>query len=110
MKNTITQTVIIINVETPVTVGDAIKATLVHQISLYRDEEGKIQKDIEYTDVQDIIFMGVPTDGTYGAYQNLCKSLLGLGIDLKAKLNEESRRVVDELVNNFDIKKYKSIL
>ena len=93
-----------VSFEHDVTIGNAIEATLVHMawIGMHK---GEINVDLDFADVTDVKFMGVPIESGYDAYKKFEASMMDLGIDV-AKLFEEKAA---ELITDENIETLKQM-
>tara|TARA_R110000868_G_scaffold102013_3_gene280875 strand:- start:226 stop:552 length:327 start_codon:yes stop_codon:yes gene_type:complete len=81
--------------EHDVTVGNAIEATLEHQawIGMHKDE---INVDLDFADITNIKFMGVPIEEGYDAYKKFKSTMLDLGIDLNKLFAEKATELITD--------------
>jgi hypothetical protein len=89
-----------------VTVGnnDAIQATLVHNAYISERADGKISVDVDYIDIMDIKFLGMPIEGGYQGYKDFKARMKDLGIDVEKLLDAaEKELITDALIQ--DLKK-----
>jgi hypothetical protein len=72
-----------VNVENQIVCGDgSFKATVEHQVMV--SKEGV---DIEYTDISNITFMGMPIEG-YKAYQQFKNKMIEMGVDIEKMVED----------------------
>ena len=91
-----------VNVENTIKIGnnDAIEATLVHSVIAYEKEDGGVGVDIDFIDIEDVKFLGIPIKGGYSEYNKFKASMLELGIDVDKLVDEKEEDVIEaETVN-----------
>jgi hypothetical protein len=100
----ITGKVLQVSFEHDVTIGNAIEATLVHMawIGPYK---GEMNVDLDFADVTDVKFMGVPIESGYDAYKKFKASMKDLGIDVDKLFDEKAA----ELITDKDIETLKQM-
>lgn len=89
-----------------VTVGnnDAIQATLVHNAFIGKKIDGSVSVDVDYVDIIDVKFLGMPIEGGYQGYKDFKARMKDLGIDVENLLNTaEKELITDALIE--DLKK-----
>lgn len=81
--------------EHDITVGNAIEATLIHQawISECGDE---INVDLDYIDIENVKFMGVPIAEGYDAYKKFKSTMMDLGIDVTKLFDEKAKELITD--------------
>ena len=81
--------------EHDITVGNAIEATLIHQawISERGDE---INVDLDYIDIENVKFMGVPIAEGYDAYKKFKSTMMDLGIDVTKLFDEKAKELITD--------------
>lgn len=78
---------VMVNFEHEITIGDgSIKATLEHQACI---NEKNI--DIDFIDVRDIYFMGIPVTMYYSDFK---KKMMEMGIDIDKMIDEEEAKII----------------
>jgi hypothetical protein len=83
--------------EHDVTVGNAIEATLVHQAFVFEGkEEGKIEIELDFADVDNVKFMGIPIENGYDSYKKFKKTMLELGIDVDKLFDEKAAQLITD--------------
>ena len=92
----VTGQVLFINVEHNIVCGDgSFKATVGHQLVV-----GKDGTDVEFVDIENITFMGMPING-YKAYSQFKEKMLDMGIDIEAMVEEECVGLItDSFIND----------
>jgi hypothetical protein len=81
--------------EHDVTVGNAIEATLVHQVWI--SERGdEIDVDLDFIDIENVKFMGVPIEEGYDAYKKFKSTMMDLGIDLNKLFDEKAKELITD--------------
>jgi len=86
-----------------VTVGnnDAIQATLVHHAYISKKIDGSISIDVDYVDIMDVKFLGMPIQRGYQGYKDFKARMKDLGIDVENLLNAaEKELITDALIEN----------
>jgi hypothetical protein len=80
--------------------NDAIEATLVHQAWISENKDGSMCVDLDFIDIENVKFLGIPIEGGYGGYNKFKTQMKELGIDV-AKLFDEaaSKLITDEEMN-----------
>jgi len=86
-----THKVLMVNTENRISVGnDAIGVTVEHQICLYTKDDGGIGVDVDFMDIRDIEFMGMPLeDQSYKGFRKFKEQMLELGVDVDKLIDEE---------------------
>lgn len=98
-----------ISVEHDIKIGnnDAIEATVVHQIHLFETKEkNDIEVEIDFGDIFNVKFLGIPIGEGYTAYRKFRSQMLELGVDVRALVEEEcvgilSNKDIEEIKNKF---------
>lgn len=98
-----------ISVEHDIKIGnnDAIEATVVHQIHLFESKEkDNIEVEIDFGDIFNVKFLGMPIEEGYTAYRKFRSQMLELGIDVRELVEEEcvgiiSNKDIEEIKNKF---------
>ena len=79
----VTGQVLFINVEHNIVCGDgSFKATVIHQLIV--SESGT---DVEFVDLDNINFMGLPIEG-YKAFRQFKEKMLGMGINIDKMVDD----------------------
>jgi hypothetical protein len=92
-----------INIENKIVCGDgSFKATVEHQVVV-----GENGVDLEFSDIRDITFMGMPVEG-YKAYNQFKTKMSEMGIDIEAMVDEEcvgiiSNEFIEKCKNAFKL-------
>ena len=83
--------------------NDAIEATLVHQAWVFENKDGSIGYDLDFCDIENVKFLGIPIEGGYSGYNKFKTQMKELGIDV-AKLFDEaaSKLITDEEMNELN--------
>ena len=100
---------LMVSVEHDIKIGnnDAIEATVTHQIHLFEtEEEDNIEVEIDFGDIFNIKFLGIPIEKGYKAYRKFQSQMLELGIDVQTLIDEEcvgilSNKDIEEVKNKF---------
>jgi len=93
----ITTKQLIVSFEHDAIIGNAIEATLVHQAFVFENEKtGKIEVDIEFADIDNIKFMGMPIEDGYTAYKNFKTKMLELGINVDKLMDEKAAQLITD--------------
>lgn len=105
----ITHKVLQVTIEHEVAVGsnNAIEATIQHMAWIHTDEEtGNVSVDLDFADVDNVRFLGIPIEKGYKAFQKFKSQMLELGIDVDALLTEKAANLIDDM----DMAKLKSLI
>jgi hypothetical protein len=80
-----------VNVENTIKIGnnDAIEATLIHSVIAYETIDGEIDVDIDFIDIEDVKFLGIPVEGGYKGYNKFKAQMLELGINVDKLIDEK---------------------
>lgn len=91
----ITGKVLQVSFEHDVTIGNAIEATLVHMawIGPYK---GEMNVDLDFADIINVKFMGVPIAEGYDAYKKFKSSMMDLGIDVTKLFDEKATQLITD--------------
>ena len=80
-----------------VTVGNAIEATLIHQSFIFENKEtGKIEVKLDFADIDNIKFMGIPIEDGYDSYKKFKKTMLELGINVDKLMDEKAAQLITD--------------
>jgi hypothetical protein len=87
-----------VNFTHDVVVGNAIEATLVHMAWIHESKNGSVNVEVDFSDIENVKFMGIPIDGHEG-FRKFKTTMLGLGIDVDKLIEEkESQLITDDIV------------
>jgi hypothetical protein len=93
----ITSKTLMLSFEHDVTVGNAIEATLVHQAFVFESEKtGKIEVELDFADVDNVKFMGMPIEEGYTGYKKFKTKMLELGIDVDKLMDEKAAQLITD--------------
>jgi len=100
---------LMISVEHDIKIGnnDAIEATVIHQVMCFESKEkDNIEVEIEFGDIFNIKFLGIPIEEGYTAYRKFKSQMLELGINVETLIDEAcvgilSNRDIEEIKNKF---------
>ena len=100
---------LMVSVEHDIKIGnnDAIEATVIHQVMCFESKEkDNIEVEIEFGDIFNIKFLGIPIEEGYTAYRKFKSQMLELGIDVQTLIDEEcvgilSNKDIEEVKNKF---------
>jgi hypothetical protein len=89
---------LMVNVETPIKIGnnDAIEVTLVHQAFISRNSKGKIDIDLEFSDIVDKKFLGIEINGGFKEWKQFKETMTGLGINVDELIDDAEQELVRE--------------
>ena len=88
---------LMLSFEHDVTVGNAIEATLVHQAFVFESEKtGEIEIELDFADVDNVKFMGIPIENGYDSYKKFKKTMLELGIDVDKLFDEKAAQLITD--------------
>jgi hypothetical protein len=79
-----------------VTIGNAIEATLEHMAWISANNKGEINVDIDFSDITNVKFMGVPIEEGYDAYKKFKSTMMDLGIDLNKLFDEKAKELITD--------------
>ena len=87
---------LLVSVENEIKVGrhDAIEATVEHQIIAYDANDGSIGVDVDFIDITNIRFLGMPIDTGYEAYKRFKEQMLELGINVEELVEEATKELI----------------
>jgi hypothetical protein len=86
MKNV--SKMLFVNTSNDIVCGDgSFKATVIHQLIVTEGEGNEINVDVEFLDIENITFMGMPIKG-YNDYSKFKEKMLGMGIDIDEMVDE----------------------
>ena len=93
----ITNKTLMVSFEYDVTVGNAIEATLIHQAFIFEGKEtGKIEVELDFSDIDNIKFMGIPIEDGYDSYKKFKKTMLELGINVDKLMDEKAAQLITD--------------
>ena len=98
----ITSKTLMVSFEYDVKVGNnnAIEATLIHQAWLSENKDGSIGMDLDFVDIDNVKFLGIPIEGGYSGYKKFKTQMKELGIDVEKLMDEAaSKLITDENAN-----------
>ncbi len=98
----ITSKSLLVNVENTIKVGnnDAIEATVQHIIIAYESKDDGVGIDIDFTDIVDVKFLGIPVEGGYSGYKKFKEQMLELGINVDKLVDEKVEGIIEtETIN-----------
>ena len=97
---------LLVSVENEIKVGrhNAIEATVEHQIIAYDANDGSIGVDVDFIDITNIRFLGMPIDTGYEAYKKFKEQMLELGINVEELVEEKTQGMVSNK-EIFEVKK-----
>lgn len=85
-----------VNFEHDVTVGNTIEATLVHYAFISKnDETGDIDIELDFADIDNVKFMGVPIEG-YEGYKKFKATMLGMGINVDKLMDKKAAELITD--------------
>jgi len=88
---------LMLSFEYDVTVGNAIEATLVYQAFVFEGkEEGKIEIELDFADVDNVKFMGMPIEEGYTGYKKFKTKMLELGINVDKLMDEKAAQLITD--------------
>jgi hypothetical protein len=88
---------LMLSFEHDVTVGNAIEATLIHQAFIFESEKtGKIEVELDFADIVDVKFMGIPIENGYTGYKKFKETMLGLGINVDKLMDEKASELITD--------------
>lgn len=76
--------------------NDSIKGTLVHQAYISENECGGLHIDIEFTDLDNMHFLGVKLPVGYDNWKTFKKTMMDLGVDVDKMLDEASDKLITD--------------
>ena len=95
----ITHKTLMLTLEHNVQVGHngAIEATLVHQAFVFRsDKTGNIECDLDFAEVTNVKFMGMPIEDGYKGLKKFKESMLGMSIDVEKIFDEKAKQLITD--------------
>lgn len=84
-----------VSFEHDVIIGNAIEATLVH-MAFIGPHKGEIHVDLDFADITDVKFMGVPIGNEYDTYKKFKASMMDLGIDVAKLFDEKAAQLITD--------------
>lgn len=84
-----------VNFEHDVTVGNAIEATLCHIAWISENDKGELDIELDFTDIENVKFMGVPIEG-YEGYKKFKATMLGMGINVDKLMDEKAAQLITD--------------
>jgi hypothetical protein len=102
---------VFVNVENEVVMGNgAITATFVHQLIVDKNCRGEIDVCIEFTDTENVTFMGMPIEIGYAGFKKFKQHLKEMGIDYEQMENNAEKNLDFSILVGEIKSKYKSVL
>jgi hypothetical protein len=77
---------LMVNVANDVVVG-SLEFTAIHMVIIGKREDNEILVDVDFEDVENVKFMGIPIEG-YDAFRTFKNRMLEMGIDIDAAMDE----------------------
>ena len=106
MKNV--SKMLFVNTSNDIICGDgSFKATVIHQLVVTEGEENKVDVDVNFLDIENIKFMGMPING-YSEYGKFKAKMEEMGIDIEEMVDEACVGIIsNELIQQCkdDLKK-----
>jgi len=98
---------LMLNVEHNITVGknDSIELVAEHMICLYLNKSGYIDHDIEFVDVRDVKFLGMPIEEGYDGFKKFKMQMGELGIDVNKLIDTQC----EGIITNSEINEFKEL-
>ena len=98
---------LMLNIDHNITVGknESIEMVVEHMVCLYINKSGGIGVDIEFVDVKDVKFLGMPIEEGYKGFNKFKGQMLELGIDINELIDEECVGII----GNGDIESFKEM-
>ena len=98
----ITSQTLQVSFEHEVKVGNngAIEATLIHQAFMYESEDGSIGMDLDFVDIDNVKFLGIPIEGGYSGYKKFKTQMKELGIDVEKLMDEAAKQLITDKETN----------
>jgi hypothetical protein len=76
--------------------NNAISATIVHQLFLERNDKGEVTFDLDFADIENVKFMGMPIEKGYDGFRKFKKTMLEMGIDVDKMFDEKAKSVITD--------------
>ena len=94
----ITSKTLMISFEHDVTVGNnnAIEVTLIHQAFISENKDGSICVDLDFIDVDNVKFLGIPIEGGYQGYKKFKTQMKELGVDVEKLMDEAASKLITD--------------
>lgn len=94
----ITSKTLMVSIEHEVKVGnnDAIEATLMHQAWLYENKDGSVGVDLDFCDILNVKFLGIPIEDGYQGYKKFKTQMKELGIDVEKLMDEAAATLITD--------------
>ena len=96
----VTGQILFVNVQNEIVCGDgSFKATVEHQLVV-----GENGTDVEFADIVNITFMGMPIEG-YKAYNQFKDKMLDMGIDIEKMVDDACVGLIpDSFIKEYEVK------
>jgi len=107
----ITHKTLMVNLEFPIEVGQ-VKLNAISQAFIYKNKEsGELEGDFDFSDYNNITYMGMPVDGFTGMTK-LKTFHKELGINLDILINKEFDKVISDefqacFIHQFDVNDFR---
>ena len=88
--------------EHDVTLGhnNSIECTLIHQAYIYELKDGGIGMDLDFVDITNLKFMGLPIDNGYSGIKKFKESMKEFGIDVNKLIDDKENEIITDEVKN----------
>tara|TARA_R110000868_G_scaffold87457_3_gene244609 strand:- start:379 stop:711 length:333 start_codon:yes stop_codon:yes gene_type:complete len=74
----------------------AIEATFQHQVFLSRNKNGEIDCDLDFADIENVKFMGIPIEKGYEGFKKFKKTMLEMGINVDEIFDKKARTLITD--------------
>ena len=93
----IRQKLLLVTIEHDVTVGNVIDAKLQHQCFVSKnDTTGEIDIELDFCDINDVKFMGMPIEKGYTSYQKFKRTMSELGINVEQLMDQAASQIITD--------------
>ena len=94
----ITSKTLMVEFEHDVTVGhnNVIEATIEHQAFIFDNTDGSIGFELDFSEVKNVKFMGLPVEGGYTAFNKFKEKMLEIGIDVEKLFDDKAAQLITD--------------
>ncbi len=94
----ITAKTLMVQFEHNIQVGhnNAIEATLLHQAFIFKNKDGNIDLDLDFMDVTNVKFMGMPIEDGYKGFKKFKETMMTMGIDVDKLIDGKAAELITD--------------
>ena len=87
--------VLMINIENEIEIGNGgVVMNVIHQVCLFENKDGKVDCDVDFMDVTNVKFMGMPIGEHYKDFKNFKDKMEEFGININQLIDEACEGII----------------